>query len=439
METSSKHAKNLLMLHPSKIFVNPSRGRKDFSNLPNLVKSIEENGLIHPITVQLMPDGRYELIAGERRYRAMCILGWKELPCTDRTNLSPVEMRILELEENLGREALAWQEEIFIREEIDTLQKQIHGTKMQGSSGQKGWSTKDTAEFLGETSTKMVYRQISFARKLKAHPEYKSAIENLPLTAAMKKVEMLEIANNNRRLHASGQLQIKAEIKLGDCQTLIKEVPDKSIDLLLTDIPYGIEAVNEAISASGKTDATKYKQVLEDSDNLTKDKIIEIMTNLLPELRRVLKPSSHFYIFHSFAIYPELLTLLKKNDFLVFDTPIIWDKQKTTSAFKGYEFSACYEPILYGHVPPKAKRFNQSEKLIWRFSPLSSNERMHSFEKPQDLLRFAIKESTNIGDRILDPFAGSASTLIAAKAMNRSCLGFEINSNNYNVSLERLK
>lgn len=438
MESSSQHAKNLLFLHPSKIFVNPNRGRKDFSSLGELVKSIQEQGLIHPLAVQQMPDGRYELIAGECRYRAMCLLGWKELPCTDRTNLSALEIKCLELEENLCRAQLNWEEECELYRQIDEVKRQIYGEKLPGTTEQKGWTTKDTAKSLGAKRS-MIYCQIQFAKKLNANPNLREEVKNLPLTAAIKKVEMIEKAERNKRLYESGQLKINAELKLGDCQDLIKAIPSSSIDLLLTDIPYGVAAVNEALNAGGKSDATKYKQLLEESDNLTKDRIISIMANLLPELRRVLKPASHFYIFHSFAIYPELIALMKSNDFLVFDTPIIWDKGKTTSAFKGYEYSACYEPILYGHIPPKSKRFNESCKLILNYPSVSSEKRLHSFEKPQDLLKFLITQSTNVGERIIDPFSGSAATLVAAKELKRSCIGFEISEKNYNVSLERLK
>lgn len=434
-----KHAKNLLFLAPTQIVVSSTRGRKNFGNINTLMDSIQEHGLIHPIVVvKAEEEDKYILVAGERRYRAMCLLGWKALPCTDRESLSVLEAKSLELEENIKRENLSWEEEIELYRQIDEIKRITYGEKMQGASTEKGWSTEKTAELLG-ISRSNLYQQIQFATFLKDNPQYKKEIENLPLSAAIKKVGMLRIAEKNKRLQEQGKIKITANLILGDCVELIKDIKSDSIDLLLTDIPYGIKAVSEALDGKRVGKQQLYKGLIEDSDNLSKEEVVSLLEAIVPELQRVLKPSSHFYIFHSFAVYSELLTILRRNNFLPFDAPIIWDKGRTTNPFRGYEFATCYEPILYGHVPPKNKRFLLGGKLIVDSAPISPNLRMHPFEKPQELLRYFIRQSTNVGDKIIDPFAGSASTLIAAKALNRSCVGFEINSKNYHVTLERLK
>ena len=100
---SPRCSKTLLLLHPQKIIVSRTRGRKDFKNIKTLVDSIQQYGLIHPCLVaKSEEEGKYNLIAGERRYRAMCLLGWSQLPCTDRDDLSPLEQKEVELEE-IGR------------------------------------------------------------------------------------------------------------------------------------------------------------------------------------------------------------------------------------------------------------------------------------------------------------------------------------------------
>ena len=428
----------LLFLSPQQIIVASDRGRKDFSNLNTLIESIEKLGLIHPCVVTKSDiEDKYHLIAGERRYRSMCILVWKTLPCTDRDDLSILERKEVELEENLRRTNLIWSEEIELYRQIDDIKKQIYGGGIPGSS-EKGWTTKDTAESLGLKKSN-VYKQVQFARFLNANPEYREEIKNLPLNTAMKKVEMLKLAEQNKRLLTQGLINVSADLRLGDCIDLIKDIPDNSIDLLLTDIPYGIDAVSLVLKGKEGHGSAAYKGMISDSDNLTKEQITGILEKLLPELQRVLKPSAHFYIFFSFKVYIPLFTLLRKNDFLVFDRPIIWNKGRTTTIFKGYEFMACYEPIMYGCVPPKEKRYMLGGKLIIEYSIIDSKAKLHPFEKPQELLQNLIRQSTNIGDMILDPFSGSASTLIAAKELNRNCIGFEINTDNYHRSLKRLE
>lgn len=68
-----------------------------------------------------------------------------------------------------------------------------------------------------------------------------------------------------------------------------------------------------------------------------------------------------------------------------------------------------------------------------------SKEQIHQAQKPVELCEYLIKTYTNVGDTVLDFCAGSGTTLVAAKKLNRHYIGFEINSNYYNKALERIK
>lgn len=68
-----------------------------------------------------------------------------------------------------------------------------------------------------------------------------------------------------------------------------------------------------------------------------------------------------------------------------------------------------------------------------------SKEQIHQAQKPVELCEYLIKTYTNVGDTVLDFCAGSGTTLVAAKNLNRHYIGFEINSNYYNKALERIK
>ena len=93
---------------------NPQQPRKAFSaaELAELAQSIEENGLLQPLLVRPAPKapGRYELVAGERRLRAVQMLGWKEVPAVTR-EVDDDTLLVLALVENLQREALNPMEE----------------------------------------------------------------------------------------------------------------------------------------------------------------------------------------------------------------------------------------------------------------------------------------------------------------------------------------
>lgn len=93
----------------TRITVSPSNIRKDLSagtedtSLQDLMSSIREHGLINPVMVVSQPDGGYELIAGQRRYRACQRLGWETIAAVVRNDLDPTDATILSLVENVHR------------------------------------------------------------------------------------------------------------------------------------------------------------------------------------------------------------------------------------------------------------------------------------------------------------------------------------------------
>ena len=162
------------------------------------------------------------------------------------------------------------------------------------------------------------------------------------------------------------------------------------------------------------------------------------MLRLAPALFRVLKPRGHIYMFFCNEMYPVLMKVLQDTGFIMSPVPVIWDKGRTTGPFMGYTYTASYEPVLFGHKPPRKKRLADPCRDIIVEKIVSSDKKLHPFEKPQGLLRYFIRQSTNMGGLILDPFAGSGATLIAAKAEGRMGIGFEIDGDNFRKAQKRL-
>ena len=98
---------SISMVDISDIETNPFQPRKEFDQtaLEELAQSIREQGVITPITVRHMPDGKYQLIAGERRFRASQLAGLKELPAYIRI-ATDGQMMEMALVENIQRENL---------------------------------------------------------------------------------------------------------------------------------------------------------------------------------------------------------------------------------------------------------------------------------------------------------------------------------------------
>jgi ParB family chromosome partitioning protein len=121
------------MIQVSSIAPNPFQPRREFSeeDLADLTSSLRENGLLQPIMVRPAPQGgrtKYELVAGERRWRASMRLGWKEIPATVR-EMDDRTLLVLALVENMQRAELSPLEEAAgfqkLGEEFELSQQQI--------------------------------------------------------------------------------------------------------------------------------------------------------------------------------------------------------------------------------------------------------------------------------------------------------------------------
>lgn len=107
-ENETEDSNSSVMLKISEIEPNRSQPRKDFdeNSLSDLAQSISQHGLLQPLLVRPLPIGGYQIVAGERRYRACRMAGLTEVPVTIR-ELSDTETMELALIENLQREDLS--------------------------------------------------------------------------------------------------------------------------------------------------------------------------------------------------------------------------------------------------------------------------------------------------------------------------------------------
>lgn len=400
------------------IIVKPERGRKEFKNLMSMAESLKKNGFINPLLVTPCPDrpGFYQLIAGERRYRGANIAGLLEVPVTFRENCTEAEQKILELEENVGREALSWAEEAELMRQIDELKQ----------TTTPGWTQKDTAT-LAAISPSHMNLQIGIAKKLRANPELRKEVEHLPIQAAMKVIENKEHVQRVDRLQAQGKLEITTDFRLGDCRKLIKQLPSSSVDLLLTDPPYGLEKL-EALR-DGSSGSMSGHALMSEHHNSDLVSVLQLLREMAPELVRVLKPGAHFYVFCAFQYVGVTIDALAP---LVFQPPVVcWDRGKGTTPGYGYNYINRLEVAVYGHNLPRSKRLNSNMYNVIECPEVPKNLRVYPTEKPSHLLKTLIEQSSNVGDTVLDICAGSGSTLKAARSLGRKSIGFEINPDSW--------
>ncbi len=204
-----------------------------------------------------------------------------------------------------------------------------------------------------------------------------------------------------------------------DCLEGLKLIPDNSVDCIITDPPYNINL---------QPQRKKTKSI--DNDNLSEKEFEIILNKWFKEINRVLKDNSFLIIFVGWSTIPLFRSVLDKH-FTLKSMPI-WVKNNFGI---GYYTRPQYEPMfLYLKGNPKPLKHPISDVMVYNrlLNPI------HSCEKPLELMRHLVKNFSKENDIILDCFAGSGSTLIASKELDRNYIGFEINKEYYNLCLKKL-
>lgn len=244
-----------------------------------------------------------------------------------------------------------------------------------------------------------------------------------------------------------------SEIKLGDVRDLIKNYPDEYFDCIVSDVPYkictgGARIVKKNNDCSGifnryvSNDCLKNKWLKQEEIN---DNVILIKKGLLfsdcdikfsewlPLVYLKLKTGCHAYFMINGYNLKELQVEAEKAGF-IFQNLLVWVKNNLTPNkfyMKRTEF------ILMLRKGRERYINDMGMSNVFTYSNIIGNK-FHPTEKPVELMKDLIRQSTNENDIVLDPFMGSGSTCIAAKELNRQYVGFEINQKYYDIAKKRL-
>lgn len=227
----------------------------------------------------------------------------------------------------------------------------------------------------------------------------------------------------------------------GDALVELKKIPDKSIDLIVTDPPYNLS-----------------KDYGNNSDCLEFEEYLEFTRKWLKEACRVLKDDGSIYIFMGMRYISYVYSILEQEFGLAFNSWITWFYTQGIGKTKGY--SPRHDDILYFTKHPKNFVFNldtvrvpqkyyrsvnnmrgANPGNVWEFSHMhycNKNRKKHPTQKPEGLYERMILASSNEGDTILDPFVGSGTLLRVCQQTNRNGIGIDINPEYIEMSEQRL-
>lgn len=216
-----------------------------------------------------------------------------------------------------------------------------------------------------------------------------------------------------------------------DALQRMSKMADESVDLVLTDPPY-------KICSGGKGKSKQPKGMLNnDNQNVRNGSLFkhnEIKFNQwLHEVYRVLKSGSHAYFMTNAKNLNDLMNEALKAGFS-FHNLLTWKKNNATPN-RWYMQNS--EFILFFRKG-KAKPINDcGSKTVLEIDNILGNK-VHPTEKPVELMEILISNSSNENDVVFDPFAGSGSTLQAAKNLNRNAIGIEIDEEYFDIAIKRL-
>lgn len=434
------------------IIINPSRQRQEFEPeaMQELKTSIEERGLLHPPVLRETAEG-WVLVAGERRLRAVseiyelggtfCCDGDQVpdnmIPYTSLGELGELEAEEAELDENLKRKDLTWQEHAAATARLHALRgKQKALLPASNILPAPAQSVADTAlELLGRSDGSYqdaIRKEIIVSRHLNnpAIAKAKSADE------AFKILRKQEEATKNVELANIVGATFSAEkhsLINGNCLATMEEFAGGAgadlFDVILTDPPYGMDAQDFG-DAGGKLSGIEHRY--DDSPEAWRD-LMKLWTLLSYE---VCKPQAHAYVFCDFDRFHELKEMMQKAGWYVFRTPLIAHKLNSGRVpLPDQGPRRQYELILYA-----IKGKKQTTHIYPDVISTSADENFsHGAQKPVALYQNLLQRSVRAGDRVLDSFAGSGTIFEAAHGFKCTAVGVELNKEYYGMCLKRLQ
>ena len=227
----------------------------------------------------------------------------------------------------------------------------------------------------------------------------------------------------------------------GDCLDLLDSLGDASVDLIVTDPPYGVSY------RSNRQRVDRKKSVKENQSVVCRNHFFDqianddsIPTEWLEGAYRVLKPDSALYAFVHWTKWTEMVIAASNYGFQVKNMIVLNKSNHGMGDLKG-SYAPKHELLMFAVKGRHVCRWpNGRQSDVWSVPvKFSGGHRFHPNEKPLSWLEPAILNSSDEGAVVLDPFMGSGSTGVACAKMNRKFIGAEMDSSYAAIAKERIE
>ena len=341
---------------------------------------------------------------------------WMILNQFGRRNLSNYQRSVLALE----------LEDVFSKKakEKERIRKT---TSQKSDESLKEVSTKKELSKVASVSHDTIAKVKKIQEKASEEVKEKLSTGEVSINAAYKEIKKEEKKINFQAKKELFEKEIKPEnlnqkIILGDSINVLPTLEKKSFDLLLSDPPYGMD----------------FKSGWNNKEKIQNDKIfdtISLFENVLKESVPLLKDDAHFYLFGNINFIGDIKPIIEKH--LTLKNILIWDRKVIGMGdLKSYGNS--YDIIYFGYNKIWKDLNGTRDRDLLSYNRVDPIKNIHPTEKPIDILEYLIKKSSNENDKILEPFAGGGSTLLACKNLNRLSTGIEIEDEYFNLIKHRI-
>ena len=375
----SKGKLNLVQMKISDLVMYENNPRKNDNAVEAVANSIRSFGFKVPIII----DKNNVVICGHTRVKASKKLGMDEVPCVIADDLNEEQVKAFRFADNKVSELAEW--------DLDKLAEELQFIDM------------DMLQFGFEDLEESMERDV-------LEDEFNEN-EELPVNPYAKKGDIFVLGKH--RLMCGDSTLVEDVAKLCD---------GKVADMIFTDPPYNVDY-------EGGTGMKIQNDKQKDAD------FFEFLTKAFNNMAANVKNGGSIYCCHADTEGINFRTAFKSAGFKLAEC-LIWVKNSLVLGRQDYHWR--HEPILYGWKEGASHYFvdDRTQDTVWEYNKPKNND-LHPTMKPLELVGKAIKNSSKKGERVLDLFGGSGSTLIASEQIDRCALLMELDEKYVDVIVKR--